>query len=414
MGACRLECDPALTTCGSGGAFCADTRTDPHNCGACGMACSAGHTCTDSHCVLSCPAGQVACGALCTVLASDPSNCGLCSHGCGASEFCRDGACAGSCAPGQTVCAGACVATTSDPANCGACGTVCPARANALQVCAAGHCAMVCNAGYADCDGMAANGCEAATGNDPTSCGACGRACPGGTNARPACDSGRCTLACNPGFEDCDGMTANGCEADLRSSVSNCGACGNACPAVSHGSATCTAGSCGFACTAGWADCNGNASDGCEADLNGSANCGHCGNACPAGQPCYSGTCTPPLPSQCTSYVTVTDATRNIAYAGSSTCDSGLATNWYRLMGAAGTMMPTTPPPYSRCGTDAPGWLNGAHPTVPGDNVARTVCFNWSGNTCMWSRSIQVTNCNGFYVYQWGPSPVCNLRYCGT
>ena len=36
----------------------------------------------------------------------------------------------------------------------------------------------------------------------------------------------------------------------------------------------------------------------------------------------------------------------------------------YRFVGAAGTRMPTTRVPAFRCGTDWPGWLDGAHPTV--------------------------------------------------
>ncbi len=42
-------------------------------------------------------------------------------------------------------------------------------------------------------------------------------------------------------FADCDGVAANGCETDLRTDNSDCGACGNAC---SGAAGTCSAGVC--------------------------------------------------------------------------------------------------------------------------------------------------------------------------
>ena len=76
--------------------------------------------------------------------------------------------------------------------------------------------------------------------------------------------------------------------------------------------------------------------------------------------------------------------------------------------------MPNSPPAIYSCGTHAPGWVNGPNPATPGQNINGTVCFNWSGNSCMWSQPVQITNCNGFYVYylqpiNWG----CNGVYCG-
>jgi hypothetical protein len=35
--------------------------------------------------------------------------------------------------------------------------------------------------------------------------------------------------ACNAGFGDCDGMAANGCETNTTSSAQNCGSCGRVC-----------------------------------------------------------------------------------------------------------------------------------------------------------------------------------------
>ena len=59
-------------------------------------------------------------------------------------------------------------------------------------------------------------------------------------------------LVCPVGRGDCDGRRKNGCEADLRTSAKNCGACGSAC-AVANGVATCKDGTCGVAsCNAGY------------------------------------------------------------------------------------------------------------------------------------------------------------------
>jgi Stigma-specific protein, Stig1 len=60
----------------------------------------------------------------------------------------------------------------------------------------------------------------------------------------------------------------------------NCGACGNVCPAFCAGGAC--ADSCGTATTCG---------DACTNLQTDPANCGACGTACGSGQSCYSGAC---------------------------------------------------------------------------------------------------------------------------
>ncbi|MCA9687574.1 MAG: hypothetical protein KC457_35765, partial [Myxococcales bacterium] len=87
---------------------------------------------------------------------------------------------------------------------------------------------------------------------------------------------------------------------------------------------------------------------------------------------------------------------------------------WYRFTGAAGVVMPESAPTIYSCGTDAPGWLNGVHPTTDQGVVARQVCFNWGNNTCNWNSNIQVVNCGDFYLYNLVEPPVCYLRYCGA
>ena len=81
-------------------------------------------------------------------------------------------------------------------------------------------------------------------------------------------------------------------------------------------------------------------------------------------------------------------------------------------MGAAGTAMPTACVPTHRCGTHAPGWLQGGHPTEEQGVVTKKVCFHWSGNCCKWSVNIRVRDCGEFYVYNLPKTPVCYLKYC--
>jgi hypothetical protein len=97
----------------------------------------------------------------------------------------------------------------------------------------------VCTGGFGHCVGSVDNGCETDLSTSPSHCGACGAVCDAATHG--SCQEGACV--CLDGFVDCDGDKTNGCEtsaADLVTDPSNCGACGNDC-----GIGTCTDGVCG-------------------------------------------------------------------------------------------------------------------------------------------------------------------------
>ncbi|XP_078610032.1 oncoprotein-induced transcript 3 protein-like isoform X2 [Branchiostoma floridae x Branchiostoma japonicum] len=119
----------------------------------------------------------------------------------------------------------------------------------------------------------------------------------------------------------------------------------------------------------------------------------------------------------CNSYQTLSEAWRNVNHGVNSPaeCDRDMNGEWYRFMGAAGDRMPTQRPPSThRCGTDAPMWLNGAHPSVADGVVSRQACAYYSNDHCHWSATIQVKACSdGFYVYQLPSPPQCRLVYCG-
>ena len=195
-----------------------------------------------------------------------------------------------------SCCSGICVDTAVDARHCGACGAACAQPPGGAPACAGGHCVIgACDADRLDCDGDAANGCEVNPRGDVGNCGACGKACAGGANQANACTDGVCSTSCNAGFADCDADAANGCEVDTRTDTMNCGACGGAC-AVGNGLARCQGGACAVdGCNPGFGDCNQSVKDGCETDLRqDTGHCGGCGNACQVahGAPlCRNGSC---------------------------------------------------------------------------------------------------------------------------
>jgi hypothetical protein len=361
----------SLGACSTGFANCdglpangceTNTQTSPQNCGACGNLCMLANAtpgCAVGSCAIAaCNTGFADCdespGDGCEVnTGSDPSNCGSCAHVCSvpnATAACAGGMCAvGMCAIPFADCNlmasdGCEVNTHTDPNNCGACATVCNLP-NATSGCSNGACTVLsCNAGYADCDGNAANGCEVDLNTSAANCGACGAACST-NNDTPTCSSGKCSVVCTTGFANCDGNVANGCETNTTNNVNNCASCGHVCPVaggtpactnsvcgvsscqagygncdgnpsgcdnnlntdpnncggcglacfVANGTAGCTAGHCVVAsCNAGFADCDGNAANGCEVNLKTNANCGMCGAVCAlanATSSCSTGTC---------------------------------------------------------------------------------------------------------------------------
>ena len=120
----------------------------------------------------------------------------------------------------------------------------------------------------------------------------------------------------------------------------------------------------------------------------------------------------------CYNYQNLSDANRKSSYVtlenGQSFCDNLLPNGWYRFVGAAGTKMPTTRVPAYRCGTDWPGWLKTAHPSVENGEVQREVCFSDRSAGCENVIAISVKNCRSYFIYKLHQPPKCELRYCGT
>lgn len=156
------------------------------------------------------------------------------------------------------------------------------------SVCIRGVCLEPCGAaGRYVCGGACVD-----IASDMQSCGACGRACVA-MEGTVRCVSGECRVeSCAAGRADCDGDASNGCEVLLSNSAANCGACGRACPSALRGRGVCSAGSCALACDATWADCDGNTANGCETNTDSdAAHCGACGHNCGGTRACVAGAC---------------------------------------------------------------------------------------------------------------------------
>jgi hypothetical protein len=288
----------------------------------------------------SCDQGLVVCNGICTDVENDAKNCGACAQVCGNNGACHQGVCDGACGAEGKAC---CVTdmgyscnngltcdngTCQQPKQCGQCNL-----ANATSACVNGVCMISsCDQGFADCNGIYADGCEVSLYTDANNCGACGQACGNGgqcakgqcmnanmcgncnlQNAQSGCVNNVCVIqSCNQGFADCDQNYVNGCEVSLYTDANNCGACGKACAQgqqcvngqcmaqngcgqcnLPNATSKCVNNVCMIAqCNAGYADCNQLYADGCEVNINSDKNnCGACGQVCGANKTCTNALC---------------------------------------------------------------------------------------------------------------------------
>jgi hypothetical protein len=97
------------------------------------------------------------------------------------------------------------------------------------------------------------------------------------SNLEPRCDKDYCDNACT----------------NLNKDPNNCGKCGIVCDTLPHTKSTyCYNGICRVEeCEVGWGNCDRDARNGCEAQLNTDKNCHECGNECATNQSCVNGYC---------------------------------------------------------------------------------------------------------------------------
>jgi hypothetical protein len=304
-GACQMVCTTGYGNCnGYDADGCETPLNTAYACGSCTNKCQPANgvgACNAGICgVAACNTGygdcngQVSDGCEINVYA-DVLHCGNCTTACStnhAAPTCN-GTCQLTCDSGWANCNnlatdGCEAAVSNDPQHCGGCTNVCPSVPNATATCNGTTCGFVCSAGWADCDGNAANGCEVSTETDPTHCGSCTNVCATPPNGTASCVLSACTMTCNAGFGNCDGNAANGCEANLSSDSQHCGSCTTTCGTFSCSSGQCT----GVSCTPPMADCDGITGNGCEVNLNtDSQHCGSCTKQCTGTQACAAGAC---------------------------------------------------------------------------------------------------------------------------
>lgn len=325
-----------------------NVQQDPTHCGVCTTDCTAGGgakawECDRGSCKVSkCDVGRGDCdhdpsNECESDTQTDASNCGHCANVCNlahADAKCESGKCVvDQCKPGWKHCDAsvqdACeqdVAT--DINNCGDCDVKC-SSAHGSPSCVAGRCQIACQNGWGDCNGDPKDGCETPLDTSAANCGACGHACSAANASATACVAGSCKPTCAGNFRNCStppsGATDDGCETDVNSSAAHCGACGRACNSNHTTSVTCDAGACVSGCQSGWGNCNRpktGADDGCETSVQNSvSHCGGCGRACStinvASAACAGGVCT----STCAS------GFANCSMPDGSSADDGCETN---------------------------------------------------------------------------------------
>ncbi len=282
---CETDTRADNGNCGACGHTCS-LRNASSSCsmGACAIgACNAGFGNCDSDPSTGCE----------TATNTSPLNCGACGTVCNLANVAEHGCAAGACTivtcdPGFADCdmnpANGCETNTdTSGANCGMCGRSC-----GMGMCTRGVCTSTCGGGLGDCDGNVTNGCEANLNTDTLNCGACRSACVAGPQSTARCTSGACSITCAAGFGDCDGNPANGCEIDTRVSTAHCGACSRtgASRACASGE-VCNDGMCVAPCPGVQTRCSGT----CVSLQTDNTNCGTCGNRCPTGSTCSEGVC---------------------------------------------------------------------------------------------------------------------------
>ena len=216
-----------------------------------------------------CPQGLVLCSGLCRDVMTDEANCGRCENDCTAYQVCSSGQC--TTIPGNTGTASVVISlpATSLPTT----SATSPTFAAPLPTTAG------CAAGKTLCNGLCT---DLLTSNG--NCGSCNNRCTEGQK----CEGGRCVLSyCLKPNTMCNGVCKN-----LYTDMSNCGSCGKACPpSVSHGTVSCQNGACKVSCEQDYGNCDGNSANGCEAYLKrDNNNCGTCGNKCQYPTSCW-GSC---------------------------------------------------------------------------------------------------------------------------
>lgn len=336
--ACDIQCEDGYDDCdGDPSNGCEVDLNSNSNCGTCGTDCrnlyeNADGVCSDHECKMdACEEGFEDCDGDdangCEADLSSLDTCGSCDITCGSDNaYAQLTECVEGASPDQNTCLIECRSgfdncdgipnngcetnLANDADHCGVCGASC-GIANADSSCVNSICAFDgCDEDYGDCDGDmgtlgslfnpgSKNGCEANLINNDEHCGTCGNDCTT-MNGDWVCDVDACFANACAGDELTCPDDATQC-ASNRNDPETCGGCNTNCLDVPHvADADCSPDSsdrCAITeCDAGYADCDGSHSNGCEVNTEtDTAHCGACGQACDdlvnAVQECQNGSC---------------------------------------------------------------------------------------------------------------------------
>jgi hypothetical protein len=136
---------------------------------------------------------------------------------------------------------------------------------------------------------------ESGTCDDSGACNGKPKDCARPHTLEGSCFQGACQgYKCEAGWGNCNPTWEDGCETALTS-VEHCGSCTVKCPSGAHSTATCSGGKCGLKCDSPYADCDGNAANGCEIPVGKANVCNRSGLASFSGTtpPCGTAHCGP-------------------------------------------------------------------------------------------------------------------------
>ena len=108
-----------------------------------------------------------------------------------------------------------------------------------------------------------------------------------------------------------------------------------------------------------------------------------------------------------------------VVLTGRPVSNDWVGASWYRIEGGAGTQLNEQGYDWGgvgnanngRCGTHYGSHMIGGHPTFSEGIVNRSICFGLSCSNSQ-DHTIEVTNCNGFFVYKLVGCTTCSFRYC--
>ncbi|MBI5502320.1 MAG: hypothetical protein HY907_18900 [Deltaproteobacteria bacterium] len=317
-----------------------DLQDDPANCGECGFACGgaahAAPACDAGDCGLACDPGYAdpdgspvdGCEYACTRVADvETTSGGTCDNGidddCDTRTDATDPDCS-TCVPEfcnyeDDDCDGLTdedYDTDFDALHCGACGTVCPAQDHALPACTLGACDIVCEAGFANTNGVLSDGCEddcvPVAIPDESICDGVDDDCDGGTDEEYVpyqCGTGLCVRdsVCSHGMPVCEprrppastDATCDHIDDDCDGEEDEEGDCWCSTAAECDDGNPCTSDVCGadLRCfnspAADDSACAGGICCGarCVDPLTDGAHCGTCAGVCGIGSSCSGGSC---------------------------------------------------------------------------------------------------------------------------